>query len=285
MLGMATVLLGTGIGAAQAQRVGETPSGNPSAQTVVITPTADANTLATTVLGTGFTVSNVTFSGGTGSPFSAGLFDNGLSSGIGLDEGIILTSGNALLAPGPNNSGSAGASIGTPGDPGIPGSQDATVLEFDFETTTGDIFIEYVFASEEYNEFVNTGFNDAFAFFLDGTNIALIPGTSTPVEINTVNLGENSAFYKNNSPGPFDLQYDGLTVPLLASATGLSPGTHTIRLVIADRGDSIYDSAVFIEGITTVAPPPGTPEPATVAGLAALGALGATLKRSKKASK
>src|SRR5690606_24494876 len=124
---------------------------------------------------------------------------------------------------------------------------------FDFETTTGDLFFSYVFASEEYNEYVNTSVNDVFAFFVDGVNIALIPGTSTPVSINTVNCGfstdgalpglnpSNCDQFVNNdlqNGGPFfNIEYDGFTKVLVASALGLSAGTHHIKLAIADADD------------------------------------------------
>lgn len=63
------------------------------------------------------------------------------------------------------------------------------MLEFDFTTTGGNLFFSFVFASEEYNEYVNSSFNDVFGFFVNGVNIALVPGTSTPVAINSVNCG------------------------------------------------------------------------------------------------
>jgi hypothetical protein len=78
------------------------------------------------------------------------------------------------------------------------GTNDAAILEFDFIAEAGTISFLYVFASEEYNEFVNLGFSDVFGVFLDGTNISLIPGSQTPVSIDTVNNGGNSAFYNDN---------------------------------------------------------------------------------------
>jgi hypothetical protein len=138
---------------------------------------------------------------------------------------------------------------------------DAASLEFDFTTKGGNLFFNYVFASEEYNEFVGSPFNDVFAFFLDGNNIALVGGT--PVGINTINLGSNSAFYRNNSPGSIDSQYDGFTTMLTAKALGLGAGTHHIKLAIADASDSILDSAVFIQG-NTFSDTPTVPEPGTL---------------------
>ncbi len=79
-------------------------------------------------------------------------------------------------------------------------TNDAAVLEFDFVPTQGTASFRYVFASDEYLEFVDQ-FNDVFAFYVDGVNIALIPGTNTPVAINTVNPGDNASFFVNNPSG------------------------------------------------------------------------------------
>lgn len=277
MLGIATMLFGAGIDAANA---------------LTVTPSTDGNALANSLVTNfpGVSISNVNFVGG---PTSAGFFTDGLSSGIGLEEGIILTSGDATLAPGPNNSDSATGTFNGAGDADLDAlvggsTNDATTLEFDITTTTGDIFIQYVFASEEYNEYVNSSFNDVFGFFVDGVNIALIPNTNTPVAINNINNGVNSGLYNDNDPSdtntPFNIQYDGFTNVFNATATGLTPGqTYTLKLSIADTADSILDSAVFISAVADVPPPPptGMPEPGAVVGLAALGLLGATLKRRK----
>ena len=69
------------------------------AHAVNITTTSDANVLVGSLLGSGITVSNVTYNGAA---VASGTFTDGLSSGIGIDTGIILTSGDASLAPGPN---------------------------------------------------------------------------------------------------------------------------------------------------------------------------------------
>ena len=144
------------------------------------------------------------------------------------------------------------------------------MLKFDFTTTTSDLSFKFAFASEEYNEFTNTEFNDVFGFFVDGTNIALLPGTNTPISINNVNGGaplgvnpQNPAFFNNNDlsdGGPFfDLEYDGFTDVFTVSALGLGAGNHTIKLAIADTTDFSLDSGVFIEaGSFSPAAPPST---------------------------
>jgi len=256
-----------------------------SAHALTVTPSEDGNALANSILGAGVTINNVSYSGAELG--ASGSFSDGNSSGIGIDEGLILTSGEASLAVGPNSSSSTtGAAEG-----------EVTSLTIDFTTQTGDLFFNYVFASEEYNEFVNSDFNDTFDFLLSGPgiagsqNIALIPGTSTAVEIDTVNNNVNSEFYNDNDAdagSPFDIEYDGFTDVFLASATGLTIGEeYSISLIVSDIGDGAFDSAVFIQGgsFGGEEPEPNViPVPASLPLLlAGLGGLGILRRRNKSA--
>ncbi len=262
----------------------------PANAAVTVTTVASGQDLVDQIIGGGITVSNVSYTGTLG---ASGIFTSGTSSGLGVvDSGIILTSGDALLAQGANDSDATTGNNGLAGDADldslIPGyhSHDATVLEFDFGSAGGDMYFNYVFASEEYNEWTNTSFNDVFGFFLDGTNVALIPGTTTSVSVNNVNggnpLGTNAShpeFFHNNDlsdGGPFfDFEYDGFTDVFTAQALGLAPGNHHIRLAIADSGDWILDSAVFIQSGTFSDEP--TPTVIPTPGAIVLGSLGISL--------
>ena len=247
---------------------------------IEVTVTSDPNVLAGTILGPGITLVAASYQGAA---VASGLFKGGMAAGIGIESGILLTTGYAM-----NVQGTANTSDDITGDNGSPGSVildqlipgyttlDATLLTLTFETAGGDLFFNYVFGSDEYNEYVGSEFNDVFGFFLNGTalenNIALIPGTTTPVAINNVNHDNNSAYFNNNDLwGPWEIdpadafpfEYDGFTTVLPASALGLGPGQHTITLAIADAGDHILDSGVFIQGGTfaDIPLPPGNGVP------------------------
>ncbi|MEW6995483.1 choice-of-anchor L domain-containing protein [Colwelliaceae bacterium MEBiC 14330] len=261
---------------------------------LVVTQNNNASQLVDNIVGNGITTSNVTSVGASG---AFGTFTGGISAGIGIESGIMLSSGNVVDAEGPNNNDGTTTSHSTPGDNDltlIAGNNtfDAAILSFDFISDGDDIFFNYVFASEEYNEYVNSNVNDSFAFFLDGSNIALIPGTNTPVSINTVNGGNpfgsnasNSQFFNNNDlqdGGPFfDIEYDGFTDVFQASFSGLSAGAHNISLKIADAGDSALDSTVFIEAGSFSDTPTTIPEPSTIA-IFALSLLGLSVRKVKK---
>ncbi|MCB9234611.1 MAG: choice-of-anchor L domain-containing protein [Bacteroidia bacterium] len=226
------------------------------------------NQLASYLTGPGVTISNVTMTCPGG---ASGTF-NGTASNVGIGSGVLLTSGAINNAPGPNNTNSSTTSNNANGDPLLNSlaqatTHDACALEFDLVASCDTIQIAYVFGSEEYPEFVNGGFNDAFGFFVTGPNpgggnytnfnIARIPGTTTPVTIDNVNRGNyqcpgppsgcvNCTYYVDNCGGA-TVQYDGFTTPLLAIAPVVPCSTYHIKLVVADAGDWSYDSGVFLE--------------------------------------
>ena len=207
---------------------------------------------------------NVTY---TGDPLSKGYFQS-TGTNFAFDAGIILSTGYVLGAVGPNNSGSTSSSTAGVGDPNLNAiipqtTQDAAVLQFDFIPADNTLTFNFIFGSEEYLEWVNTQYNDVFAFFLTGpnpgpgpnylnTNIALIPGTPTPVSINNVNNVANNAYYINNGAGGTPnvnqaIQFDGYTVAMAATAQVTACQTYHIKLAIADAIDTALDSGVFLE--------------------------------------
>jgi hypothetical protein len=248
-----------------------------------VTPTDLVNAL----VGGGVTISNVTYTGANG---AAGTFSGGTTS-IGFDSGIVLSSGKVQTdddlacsrgVEGPNNCHELGGpdgnsnstNFGLPGDADLTALSgfatfDATVLEFDFVPQLSTAQFQYVFSSEEYSDFANTRFNDVFAFLVNGVNCALVPGTSDPVSVNTINNGQDTGgdptphhpelFRDNVRPTvTIDSQMDGLTVVLTCTAN-VNPGVpNHMKLAIADASDSILDSAIFLRAQSFIS---GTPTP------------------------
>jgi len=238
-----------------------------------------------TLLGGGVVATNISYNGDAD---AIGSF-YGANCNIGLNSGVIMTTGTVenstnLLGSqqgpfGPNNNAGAGLDNSASGDPLLDGlssasTEDAAILEFDFQAVGSSISFRYVFASEEYLEYVNAGYNDVFGFFITGqnpsggnyssTNIARIPGTSIPVTIDNLNSGSYSQYYNHNGDGnsaPQNsdntvVQYDGFTDVLTAEADVVCGQTYHIKIAIADAGDGQWDSGVFLEAqsFTSVSP-------------------------------
>lgn len=225
----------------------------PASAQLTVSNNLNVTQLLQTLFGGGITISNLTTSCDT--TLSMGSF-NGNNSNLGLSTGVILSTGNIASAPGPNTQTGVTGVMNTPGNAlltGISGQStfDACVIEFDISPLCDTIAISYVFASDEYPEFVGS-INDVFGFFISGPgyvgnqNIAVIPGTATPVSINTINPGSNPGLYVNNTGGQ-SIEYDGMTVPLVATAAVVPCETYHLTIAVADASDNILDSSVFLE--------------------------------------
>lgn len=230
-------------------------------------------------------ITNVTSSTGTnyGSANGIGFFTN-TNSSFPLSSGIILSTGNAMNSPGPNTTNlSDGASswigdtelenIITTATGNVMNSFNATKLEFDFTSLNEFMSFNFLFASDEYGTFQCT-FSDAFAFLLTDmvtgttTNLAVVPGTTTPVSVVTIrdvlyNSGcssQNPDFFDNYNGNGNEYNsasnFNGQTVLMTASSAIIPNHPYHIKLVIADRGDSAYDSAVFIQSGSFTSGPP-----------------------------
>ncbi|MCF8256543.1 MAG: choice-of-anchor L domain-containing protein [Flavobacteriales bacterium] len=211
------------------------------------------------LIGQGVQVSNIQF---TGDAQGRGYF-NGANSNIGLSDGVILSSGLVTDAVGPNETpfSDQGTDFNRPGYPALAiisgspaGTKDAAILEFDFVPSSDTIRFRYKFASNEYMTYVGADVNDVFAFLISGPglsgeqNIALIPGTATPVAIDNVNANVNAQYYiDNENPPGQTVEYNGFTTVFTAIAILTPCETYHIKLAIADAGDGLYDSAVFLE--------------------------------------
>lgn len=235
-----------------------------------------------------FEVENVTFKG---PDIARGTFTKG-SASINMEDGVILSTGDVRNSHGPNeqtNVSTEFSAAAGQGDNDLStllrrmGSastlvRDVAVLEFDFTPTTEELSFQYAFASDEYCDFVDSDFNDAFGFFISGPgingpfenrgiNIALVPGTNDFVAINSVNYRSNKEYYNNNRPlfqgqngsgcrffelfdspaAKNDIEYDGFTEVFTARATVIPCETYHIKLAVGDVQDKKYDSAVFLK--------------------------------------
>ncbi|MGV4414482.1 choice-of-anchor L domain-containing protein [Chryseobacterium sp. T1] len=248
---------------------------NIKSQYINVDTSYNAQQLVDKFLGSGnscITVSNVKMSGwdfGNGNT-SYGFFDKGTSS-FDMKEGIILSSGNALDAIGPNNSLQSATNSAWKGDADLEqaininpsSSYDATYIEFDFvSNNSSKIFFDYMFLSEQYLRSKDNGrcdYTDGFAFLIkkqgdtNYKNLAVIPGTNTPIKSNTVRGGGekceaiNEAYFGQYNYNTSATNFNGET-KILTATTDVIPGqVYHIKLVVADQGNGLYDSAVFLK--------------------------------------
>jgi gliding motility-associated-like protein len=216
------------------------------------------------LIGKGVAISNVTLNGSAGviTKNHIGHFNaaEGAFGQLNMQEGIIMTTGTAEAAIGPNNKPSLGSRSNTGSDPdleaitGYP-SFDACIIEFDFIPQCDTLRFRYAFGSEEFPEFCGKVVNDAFGFFLSGpgihgyfsnnsTNMARMPGSSEFVTINNICSDPASAW--NNNSGIF-FQYDAITYVFTAWHIIVPYQKYHLKMAIADNSDQIVDSGVFLE--------------------------------------
>lgn len=249
-----------------------------SAQLTVVEGAAMAMTpeqlVANWLIGEGIAISNVTYNGST-AQITSNQIGTFIATGpalnqLDIESGILMTSGQASLAIGPNT-GNTGTNTNGGGDPdltAIAGTAtfDKCVLEFDFVPESDTIEFSYVFGSEEFYDYC-ASINDAFGFFLSGpgisgpysnnsVNIALLPGGTLPVTINNMcndqstnwcNQPNGNGFQNCPEVQGVNLQYDGFSYVLTAWHTVIPCSTYHIKLAIGDAVDHILDSGVFLE--------------------------------------
>lgn len=225
------------------------------------TPQSNVEALAAAITGSGVRIANPVID-----CHAQGFGEFAYSGSVlGPSAGVLLTSGRITNAVGPNNAANRTFEQGTPGNAllnTVTGRTtfDACRLEFDIIPGGDTLRFNFAFASEEYNEWVGSQFNDVFGFFISGPgiagdpgigaerNIALVPNTTQAVTINNVNNGSNAAYYLDNTGGQH-IQYDGITRGLQAVAAVQPCQTYRLKLIVADASDRKFDSGVFIERI------------------------------------
>lgn len=266
--GPVSVLTG---GSATASPAGSNPN-------QAVDTSASASALAQQLVGAGVSVSNVSY---TGDAQAKGTFTFNDPTTVGMNGGIVLSSGNAAESVGPNSTDWYSTDWGRPGDPQLDQlsgftTYDAASLSFDFVPTTNQVAFQYAFASDEYPEWVNTGFNDVFAFIVTDhsgasencAQVRQVAGDPSspfvPVAVNNINDSnpvQNPAptsmrpdLFRPNYQGSatLDLESDGITKVLTCQAA-VTPGqVNHMKLAISDASDGIYDSNVFIKASSLV---------------------------------
>ncbi|MBX9852749.1 MAG: choice-of-anchor L domain-containing protein [Cytophagaceae bacterium] len=240
---------------------------NLSAQVVINTNPANSITsVVNNLAGNGVKISNISWYFPADAVLQPwGQFTDN-NNAIGLSKGLLLTTGAAVYARGPNNDSEKSQQNGDNyEDPDLKGLVDPSIdimdvayVEFDIVSSSPVLSFNYVFGSEEYMEYVNENYNDIFGFFISGPgitgkkNLALIPNTGISVGVTTLNENSYSQYYRDNGTGYTpsihkNLQYDGYTVVLNASIEIIPCQTYRIKLAIADAKDDKVDSGVFIE--------------------------------------
>ncbi len=196
---------------------------------------------------------------------SYGYFNRRGVAGFPFEEGIILSTGNAsgggntVITP-PAGSAYPSFENGLGGDADLEAalgsnkSLDATFIKFNFVPRTNDISFNFIMASEEYDGNTECIFADGFAFLLRevGTfaydNLAVLPD-GTPVSVRSINdaagCTANTEFFEGYNLGATN--FGGRTRVLTARSTVIPNRPYEIKLVVADQGDSSWDSAIFIE--------------------------------------
>jgi gliding motility-associated-like protein len=219
------------------------------------------------LIGVGINATNIKLNGSTINALlpndQLGKFEK-LNSMFPISKGVVMSTGNVATLPGvANQFSSTNTFFGSDPDlVSISGAaiNDAAVLEFDFVAQGDSMNFKYMFGSEEYPEFVGGVMNDAFGFFLSGpgingpfsnnsVNLAVLPNTNTAVSVNTVNQNVNSIYYTPNNTSFYgtSTKLDAYTTVLVAAKGLICGQTYHIKLAIGDGGDSVYDSAVFLE--------------------------------------
>lgn len=197
---------------------------------------------------------------------SYGYFERANSS-FPFENGILLTTGNVnsagnILNSNPLNEGDDAwqTDADLENALGISNTQNATSIQFNFISVANQIQFNYLLASEEYQQEFPCFYSDGFAFLIREAgssapylNIALVPGSATPVNTSTIHdqiegfcAAENETFFEGYNVG--DTNYNGRTTVLTATAAIQPNVEYQIKLIIADQTDNNFDSAVFIEG-------------------------------------
>ncbi|MCH2164789.1 MAG: choice-of-anchor L domain-containing protein [Marinovum sp.] len=230
----------------------------PVAEKLPINTNANAMQMAEAMFGNGISIQSASYSGAQS---ASGIYSNGDEAAPDItpsDTGVILSTGNADAVT--NASGDVNTTDDTStnhsgnGDDDLSAISgqttfDAAVFEATFVPDGSTLTMQVVFSSEEYLEYVNSGFNDAVGIWVNGQQADLTVGDGD-ITINNINDESNSNLYIDNAStdDTYNTEMDGFTVTLTLKAP-VTPGEeNTIKIGIADGGDGWYDSNLLIAG-------------------------------------
>ncbi len=220
---------------------------------------ATAAEMAEAIFGDGVTVTDATYFGDNR---SSGTYDDvdGVSEGVlPADTGVILSTGfvsNFTRGNGSTNTNNSGSTSGnTTGQNNnalfnsIAGTStfDASYLEIDFTSTGDTITLDFVIASEEYPEWINSQYNDVIGVWVNGVQANVTIGNGT-ASIGNINGSDTANLYIDNTQDQFNTQMDGFTVTLSFTAPVSTTSTNTLIIGVADVSDSSYDTTLLIAG-------------------------------------
>ncbi len=229
------------------------------AQELPIDSGATADEMAAAIFGDGVTVVDANY---VGDNRSSGTFDDvdGVSDGVlPSQSGVILSTGfltNFTSGSGSTNTNTSGSTSGnTTGqnnnalfnDLAGTNTYDASYLEIDFTSTGDTLTVDFVIASEEYPEWVNSQYNDVVGVWVNGVQAEVSIGDGT-ASIGNINGSDTANLYIDNTADQYNTQMDGFTITLTFTAPVSTTGTNTLIIGVADVADSSYDTALLIAG-------------------------------------
>jgi Bacterial surface protein, Ig-like domain/Bacterial Ig-like domain/GEVED domain len=214
--------------------------------------TVTLNDLVDKLKGDGVTIDTPAFSAEDNA--QAGIFSGyNFLFGAAVDEGVVFSTGDVVDVVGANSADNTTTAFNNTlnNDPLFGDVRDLVTLSFNVTPTENTLIVEYVFGSEEYNEYVNSGYNDFIRIFVDGNNCA-VTANGLIVSIDAVNNSSNSFLYKDNdfgdfNPRPYSTEMDGFT-KTVSCRYPVTPGVSVpVVIGMADDGDAQYDSWAFFK--------------------------------------
>ena len=208
---------------------------------------------------------------------SYGLFNQGDETSLGMNDGLLLTTGLAEEVANPASF-AVSNDLGQGGDPdlnfldqvygtGFPQqTSDVCVVEMDVVAKTDQIGFDYIFGSDEYKDDFSQFSDDLIAVLIQGPGISGLPGINgqenlawvpgsinqSLVQVQRINAATNWEYFRDNLRSE-NIAYNGLTSGFLGASKTLYAGsqvtpceTYQVKIAIGDT-DPNDDSGLFIQ--------------------------------------